>query len=89
MNPDQPPPMSEAHWPWLGLAIITAVYAVQILVWCLCGDAAMMFLRWFAGRAGITLKALLWILAGALSGIGWALFSWWPKIEALCGYGCV
>ena len=86
MNPEYPPPMSEARWPWLELAIITTVYALQIVIWCLSGDALMMALRWFAERVGITMKALLWILSGAASGIGWTLYLLWPKLEALCSY---
>jgi hypothetical protein len=79
---DQPPPMSEARWPWLELAIITTVYALQIVIWCLSGEPIMIALRWFGERVGITLRAVLWILAGAASGIGWALFLFWPKIQA-------
>jgi hypothetical protein len=49
----------------------------------------MIALRWFSGRVGITVKAVLCILAGgAASGIGWAIYFWWPKIEAVCGMGC-
>lgn len=79
---DQPPPMSEARWRWLDTGIIVSAFAIQIMLWCLSGEPVMIALRWFAERVGITLKAALWILAGAASGIGWALFLFWPKIEA-------
>ena len=88
MNADQPPPMSEARWPWLDWGIPAACFAIQIMLWCLSGEPVMIVLRWFAERIGITVKAVLWILAGTASGIGWAIFSWWPKLEALCALGC-
>ena len=79
---DQPPPLSQCRWPRLELGIVATVFAFGIVLWCLSGEPVMIALRWFAERVGITLKAVLWILAGAASGIGWALFLFWPKIEA-------
>ena len=69
-------------WPRLEWGIVATVFAFGIVLWCLSGEPVMIALRWFAERVGITLKAVLWILAGAASGIGWALFLFWPKIEA-------
>ena len=79
---DQPPPLSQCRWPRLEWGIVATVFALGIVLWCLSGEPIMIALRWFAERVGITLKAVLWILAGAASGIGWALFLFWPKIEA-------
>lgn len=85
---DQPPPLSEARWPWLDWGIVATVFGLQIMLWCFSGEPLMIALRWFAERVGITVKAVLWILAASAAGIGWAVYSSWPKIEALCGLGC-
>ena len=88
MRFDQPPPVSQCRWPRLETPIVAAVFAFGIMLWCFSGEPVMITLRWFAERVGITVKAVLWILAASASGIGWAIYSWWPKVEALCGLGC-
>ena len=59
------------------------------MLWCLNGEPLVIAFGWVAHKLGMSVRAVLWIVAGVLSGIGWAVYQFLPKLEALCSMACL
>ena len=86
---NNPPPVSEARYPWLDFLVPFSWASLCFLLWWFSMEPWEIALSWVGDKLGCSIRAVLWLAAGAASAIGSAIWYLWPKLEAVCGMGCL
>jgi hypothetical protein len=85
----EPPPVSEARSKFVDFAVPFSWALLCFLLWWLSMEPWEIALSWVGDKLGCSIRTVLWLAAGAASAVGSVVWYLWPKLEAVCGMGCL